>query len=106
MPNLILKKIKFTFLKYAALGWCLFICIGCADIQSPLDGSTFIVGETITFRGSVLYNGEEEPTGDLRTIGFWKHQAAVATGNSRGKAQIDAETLASSRRLRRFIWRR
>ena len=37
----------------------------------------------------------EEPTGDIRTIGFWKHQFGVATGNRKGKAQIDAGTLES-----------
>ncbi len=30
---------------------------------------------------------------EMRTIGFWKHQFAVATGNNRGKAQIDSTTL-------------
>jgi len=30
---------------------------------------------------------------EMRTIGFWKHQFAVATGNNKGKAQIDSTTL-------------
>ncbi len=37
----------------------------------------------------------EEPTLDFRTIGFWKHQFAVATGNNKGSAQIDTATLQS-----------
>ena len=32
------------------------------------------------------------PFGDPRTIGFWKHQARVATGG-RGKAHVDAAVL-------------
>ena len=38
----------------------------------------------------------EPPTvgsGDFRTIGFWKHQFAVATSNNNGKAQISASDL-------------
>jgi hypothetical protein len=34
-------------------------------------------------------------TGDMRTIGFWKHQVAVATGNNKGRAQVDSTTLSS-----------
>ncbi len=32
---------------------------------------------------------------EMRTIGFWKHQFAVATGNNKGHAQIDSTTLKS-----------
>lgn len=32
-------------------------------------------------------------TGDMRTIGFWKHQFAVTTGNNKGKAKVDSATL-------------
>ena len=42
--------------------WCLFISIGCAQIDSPENGSTFTEGETITFIGSVLFDEEEIPT--------------------------------------------
>ncbi|PKP60398.1 MAG: hypothetical protein CVT88_03225 [Candidatus Altiarchaeales archaeon HGW-Altiarchaeales-1] len=31
----------------------------------------------------------------MRTIGFWKHQFAVATGNNKGKAQINSAILQS-----------
>jgi len=34
------------------------------------------------------------PMGDPRTIGFWKHQAAVALGKIKGKAQVPAAELA------------
>lgn len=32
-------------------------------------------------------------TGDMRTIGFWKHQFAVATENNKGKAKVKSTTL-------------
>jgi len=32
-------------------------------------------------------------TGDLRTIGFWKHQFSVAAGINKGKAQVNPVTL-------------
>ena len=32
-------------------------------------------------------------TGDMRTIGYWKHQFAVATGKNKGKAQVSPSTL-------------
>ena len=36
----------------------------------------------------------EGPTGDLRTIGFWKHQFEIATGRSSGHAQIESQELS------------
>jgi len=38
---------------------------------------------------------EERNRSAMRTIGFWKHQFAVATGNNNGQAQIDSATLQS-----------
>lgn len=49
--------------------------------------------ETCTYEGEASW--EATPLGDPGTIGFWKHQAAVATGASRGKAQVPRAVLES-----------
>ena len=42
---------------------------------------------------NVQFSIEPAGTGDFRTIGFWKHQFAVATEVKKGKAQIPTEVL-------------
>jgi hypothetical protein len=53
---------------------------------------TLTYGAPCTYTASATF--DPTPLGDPRTIGFWKHQAKVATGG-KGKAHVSADTLLS-----------
>jgi hypothetical protein len=54
--------------------------------------------QTLSYGDPCFYSDtasfDATPMGDPRTIGFWKHQAAVALGKIKGKAQVPADLLA------------
>jgi len=55
------------------------------------------VGCTNAILSGIFVNCVECPkgTGDMRTIGYWKHQFAVACGKNKGKAQVTPATLTA-----------
>lgn len=75
------------------------------DLSFTAQGQTLVrVEPTVSYQQIIAFmydecSFEDDATwtasalGDPRTIGFWKHQFAVATGRNRGAAQVDAATL-------------